>query len=380
MKKVNSLCVMPWISLGVRNKGEVVPCMSFDFNDQVVCKSPHNELNHILETGFSNLLTDIKNKMLKNEYVDGCSQCMRNENFSLKSYVNDRHKDELQKIKNNNSILPLKYLSLGLGNKCNLACLSCGEQGSDTWSLYHLGHKSRPFPYDYYDIFKNLNYSHLKNLEEILISGGEPLLYDELAMFFEHLSHINNNLRVRIFTNGTIKLSSPLSKSLENFKSVTFHLSIDHIAEKNNALRYPSRWESIEQNLSSFSKFEINIYCTLSLLNIYYIDSFICWYNGLNFNIKSISFNLIFFPKILSPMYIQDSYKKVLRDKYLKTEELNQYGNLYPLMQSIVNSPKVSQAEYAELKKIRTLRFKKYREVTGQNLIEVFREAMIFNL
>ncbi|MFT6633391.1 MAG: MoaA/NifB/PqqE/SkfB family radical SAM enzyme [Bacteriovoracaceae bacterium] len=378
IKENNEMCILPWVSLTIRNKKEVTPCMHYNFNDESVGKTTN--IKDIFRSSCSDMFTDIKQKMLSGVKVEGCQVCTLNKKDSFKKYFNSINKKELSNINDINSELSLKYLSLGLGNTCNLACLTCGEQGSNTWALYHLGEEIKTHPRDFGAFLQDIDVERLKHLEELTISGGEPLLCEYLVPFLTRLKRVNANIKIIIFTNASIPLKLDFSTALEGFSCVLFHISIDHLEDKNDALRFPLKWNVISNNLSSFSKFEINIFCTLSILNITYLQEFIDWYEDLSFPKKSILFNPIHAPKELSPFYIKESFKEHLKEKYLKDERLNKYGNLYPVLMRVVDSAVVDDPDLEHMKKKRIVRFKKYREVTGYNLNSIFKEVIPFTL
>lgn len=375
----DNFCIAPWISQTFRNGGEHTPCLQYDFNHGSVKKSSTHNLNKSFSMDSFQI---IKEKMLCGEKVDGCFSCQVAGKHSLKEKLNKQYKSLIPSIINEKTPNPkkIKFLNLGLGNNCNLGCFSCGVQGSSLWGeLYQDKHISIDW-FKYIDI-DDINYDLFSELEELNISGGEPLLDSKHLLFLEKLLVVNENVSINYFTNGTVGLKSSHHQLFRKFKKVVFHFSIDQVGERNSVLRYPSSWDNILSNLKTFSDYYVDIYCTVSVLNIMYMRSFIEWYDQLDFlPRKSIFFNNVFFPDFLSPMYIQESFKLKLKQMYMQNEELNAYGNLFELLTLITSVPVIEEKILSELTQRRMIRFRMFRLKTGLNITKTFREVTPFLL
>ena len=77
---------------------------------------------------------------------------------------------------------------------------------------------------------------------------------------------------LRYNSNG-LELPDKLFKLWEHFKEVRFNFSIDAYGERNNYIRYPSKWEEVAKNLKKLDENTKdnrgnNIACAIQLLYV----------------------------------------------------------------------------------------------------------------
>lgn len=181
-------------------------------------------------------------------------------------------------------------LELSFDRKCNAACLSCGSYCSTTWSKYEFKHQLINYKTDNNPADKLLNQLvsavPMDQLREVFILGGEPLYSDLNVQFLQHLNAVHPDLtKVRLYyqSNGSIFPSAEVLSLISKFGRIDFGLSIDGIGERFNYLRWPLKWNRVEQNVRklleiSNAKFYVN--ATVSPLNLLYIDEIINWYDS----------------------------------------------------------------------------------------------------
>jgi hypothetical protein len=94
------------------------------------------------------------------------------------------------------------------------------------------------------------------------------------------------NCVLRYNSNG-LDLPEKLFELWHHFKEVKFNLSIDAVGDKNDYIRYPSKWtdllESIRRLDDTESHITVNIACAVQLLNVLYLDELANWKLGANF-------------------------------------------------------------------------------------------------
>ena len=119
----------------------------------------------------------------------------------------------------------------------------------------------------------------LKTLSELTLAGGETLA---IPKYYELMDHIiglgvSRNIKLIIITNATLVPTIDEMTILDYipyFKSVNFLVSIEFWGEKNDYLRYGSKWQDIVNNVKLFKEHGGNI-CwnpTISALNIGYLN------------------------------------------------------------------------------------------------------------
>ena len=98
------------------------------------------------------------------------------------------------------------------------------------------------------DRFKEYIFSNIKNLKNIYMAGGEPLLMKENREVLEKLLQVNKDCTIRVNTNLS-KTDTKVFELLLQFKDVHWTISIDTIEEEYEYVRYGGNWKDFLQNL-----------------------------------------------------------------------------------------------------------------------------------
>jgi sulfatase maturation enzyme AslB (radical SAM superfamily) len=120
------------------------------------------------------------------------------------------------------------------------------------------------------------------NIKELYFAGGEPLLIPEHYKILEFMVETGNakNCVLRYNSNG-LELPNKLFDLWNHFKEVKFNISIDAVGDKNDYIRYPSKWDTIVQNLhildNTSNNVVVNIACAVQLMNILYVPELVEW-------------------------------------------------------------------------------------------------------
>jgi hypothetical protein len=210
-----------------------------------------------------------------------CQACIDQENNNIKSYrmgVNEKYGIE----QSHNGIL---VLDITPNLTCNLACKICNEFSSSSWAKLKqipINKNYNTSPQNLFDIIKQYDLSHLK---EINMSGGEPLLNNNLIKYISNLDKIVDfsKVNLRFSNNGTIQLNSNTINFMSQFKLVQARFSLDDVYEGHNYHRYPHRWEDWISNWETFlENMPVNtlpsINRTISILNINRLDELENWH------------------------------------------------------------------------------------------------------
>jgi hypothetical protein len=101
--------------------------------------------------------------------------------------------------------------------------------------------------------------------------------------------------------------------------AITF--SLDGIGNRFDYIRYPLKWSQVEKNvirmlneLPSNVQFKLNH--TVNILNLYYYDEFIDWYNRVMLSERPVNFLFNPCSGILSPNQVPDKLFNRLLEKY----------------------------------------------------------------
>mgnify|MGYP001498104159 CR=1 FL=1 len=234
--------------------------------------------------------TTSKAQMEKGEFPDACDFCWRSiKNDKVGSTIFRPYNDWPEGIEKNK----LAILTLYVGNKCNLACRTCGAVSSTGWTKEHKKTVSR-----FTSLRKDLHLQpsmgfiqkwkdnidvDISNLRVLEVLGGEPFYETEHLEFVDRLLLEADPSQIEIFysTNGTKALDKEIYDRLKYFKKVIINFSIDAVGKPFEYIRTLGDWKQVDSNLKTWlSKcygdykygLSVHIHPTLSVLNICYLD------------------------------------------------------------------------------------------------------------
>jgi sulfatase maturation enzyme AslB (radical SAM superfamily) len=105
----------------------------------------------------------------------------------------------------------------------------------------------------------------------LYVAGGEPTAMPEFYNFVEKcIQTKQTNFEFVVNTNGT-KLSDKFKKQLKEFSNFQFIISIDGLGELNHYIRWPSKWETIVDNVRYLKEQNhvVSFNTTVSIYNIF---------------------------------------------------------------------------------------------------------------
>jgi hypothetical protein len=139
-------------------------------------------------------------------------------------------------------------------------------------------------PYDWHKhpAFWEQIEGNLGGLRKIYTVGGEPLLIDRHYDLLRLLIDKGRSQNVIIEYNSNITVIPSRAMELwKSFKEVRIGASIDGYGKINDYIRHPSRWETIEKNLSLLdaadAPLKLWIATTAQAYNIYYLTDLLKW-------------------------------------------------------------------------------------------------------
>jgi len=348
-----SFCFSPWAHLEINSVGEFKPCCVFnesikDHNDQ-----PYNiNKDSINDVYNSDYLKKLRTQFINGKKPNGCSNCWYKEeihgisnrmwtatHLGLNAQCLDIEQD---------SVSNLISLDIKLGNLCNFKCRICDPTNSSKIAEEYLKHFNSTI-----DIKKinsrgqwTTNSQIWKMFEQVgnqLVNidfyGGEPLLVKQHEIFLDYLiAHdYAKNIRLHYNSNGSIYPDHLLEK-WKLFKEVDIGFSIDNIGQRFE-LERGSSWDKVENNLNNFLKHKssnmvLNIFTTINVQNIYYLDELIDWVETKDFN--ALHFNILDKPEYfrINAMGAELTTLVINKLSQIVPSRLKKY-NIYPILKSL---------------------------------------------
>jgi MoaA/NifB/PqqE/SkfB family radical SAM enzyme len=285
------LCYSPWTNFDIDTQGKIQPCCKFKWS-QYPDIEPHNIISSTL-TDYAQdpVLDKIKHQLENNEWPAGCMVCQSDEKNGVKSkrqmdYV--RWKDAYHAHKNDDGFITTTF---NFGNTCNLKCITCGPSASSLWYKEHdiiYKEKIKPNHFYYKQGFLADLILNMPNLIHMDISGGEPMIsaVPEQLEILDNLivSGQSKNVTLHYTTNTTTFAPQLLWDKWRHFKAVDIQFSIDGVGQRYNYIRFPGKWETVQENVSQYLEKEneldnikLSVSHTVSAYNIFYLKEMLDW-------------------------------------------------------------------------------------------------------
>ncbi|MCK5884761.1 MAG: twitch domain-containing radical SAM protein [Bacteriovoracaceae bacterium] len=300
----------------------------------------------------------------------GCDHCWRMEDIGNKEIISDRvfkteiYSDEDINIAANildaTDNIDLKTLEIAFNSNCNFACSYCNSSFSLRWAndiikngpyenLEHSDHlkfnhdgsdyqlfsendEGNPFIKAFWDWWPELSVS----LQELRITGGEPLLSRDVWRMLDYFEQHNlNNMNFAINTN--LGVSDELvdrliekSKCINEFDIFTSCEAVGSHAEYlRDGLDYKSFLKNCCKMMENANINSLNMMMTITGLCLYtltdFLDQMVEWKRkyGIRFPVWTV--NILRFPAFMSPLalpkHLRHERRDALREWYEKNKD-----------------------------------------------------------
>ena len=289
-----NFCVVPFVQLNTRGKGDARVCCSINGTDYGIPKDltldEMSDETYTEETPVFNLasddigdlwnskfMKDFRMKMLNGESISNCEFCHRMEASGLGSKRTGKNKRFLEKAKphlekyyqeNGHVDIMPQWWEIRLSTKCNLSCIMCSPNLSSMmykeytkWGDKMTGQMqgsldlARRQGEEYLSesvYFKN---QILENLEHVLwmeFRGGEVFADKHSIDFIKEIAETEfaKNIKLDISTNATL-LSKEVIDLLNKFAGGLLRFSIDAYKDQDELIRYHTKWNSVIDGINN---------------------------------------------------------------------------------------------------------------------------------
>jgi len=336
--KPETFCTLPWVNLSTDVNGSLRPCCKFAQPEA----SNEYQLPNMKEGTLDILWNDQRFQELRQAFLDGkkpkeCQSCWDEEAAGMPSFRVQWAKDK--KINTDDVIFtPIatqgpRAMDLKLNNVCNLKCRICGPQASSTFlkeyqerfnikiedGSYWLSNK----------ILETANEAVIlqwaQDLIHLEVTGGEPMASPENIKVLELLINSGRaeHISILLNTNGTL-YNKKFLDLLVRFKEITLCISVDDLGERLEYERYPTEWNTVQDNIKKFielKKQHSNLFLTLcptvSIFNVYYLPEFLEWAKSMNI---FTYFNILHYPPSHSIKNLPNKLKDIVSVRLDKSE------------------------------------------------------------
>lgn len=324
----DKFCVVPFVQLNTRGKGDARVCCSIGGIDHGIPKDlvldeinpdTYNSNTEVFNLGSDNIpdlwnskfMKDFRMKMLNGENIPNCEFCHRMEAGGLTSKrigKNSRFLEKtlplLEKYKEKNGYVDVmpQWWEIRLSTKCNLSCIMCTPGlSSMMYKEYNKWEKqgtiadimkgsldiAKESGEEYLSKSEFFRNQILDNLDHCLFMefrGGEVFSDVDSIRFIEEISKTPQakNIQLDISTNATL-LDNKIVEILNRFAGGTLRYSIDSFHKEDELIRYHTKWTdviaSMDTCLNLHNDWRFLTQTTLQMLNCLSMDKLIVFLN-----------------------------------------------------------------------------------------------------
>ena len=306
----NNFCTIPWTGFELEPNGNVKNC--------IISKEQLGTINQIdIQDILANTTAvGIKQQMLKGEYPTNCEGCYFQEKNRKKSFENISSRTYYAKeigphiskgLFDSADNFELRHVDLRWSNQCNQACVYCGPGLSSKWAK-ELNKKVKS-DRDGRTKLKEYVFANVKNLKNIYLAGGEPLLMNENREFLELLLKENSDVHVRVNTNLSYT-NTGVYELLQKFKNIHWTVSVESVEDEYEYIRHGGNWKDLLKNLMTIKQ---NTYHKISFNMLYFVLNYrslfncVSYFQNMGFGNNSFVIGPLYTPEYLNILNLPDN-------------------------------------------------------------------------
>lgn len=298
---LDNFCIVPFVQLNTRGKGDARVCCSIEGVDRGIPKHiTVDEINKetynsdtevfnmfndsITDLWNSKFMKDFRMRMLNGEKIPNCNFCYRMEASGLGSKRTGKNKRFLDKVlpmledyyKTNGyvDVMP-QWWEIRLSTKCNLSCIMCSPNLSSMMYKEYTKWEdkltrqmkgsldiARTFGEEYLSesqYFKDQVIDNLQNVLYMEFRGGEVFADKHSVDFMDQISRTEyaKNITLDISTNATL-ISEEIVDLLNRFKGGLLRFSIDAYKDADELIRAHTDWNDVISSINNSTSLHEN--------------------------------------------------------------------------------------------------------------------------
>lgn len=371
----DSFCIIPFSRLQIDPDGRAKPCCKY----KTGMAPDLTDLNFLPNKNIDELwnqdeFIQLRDQFMRGQKPEGCKVCWDEEAAGVKS-LRQIVEDGAKKNARYNIFVKIpsqspSHLDLKLSNICNLKCRICHPFLSSQWIKEHKdlnladSNVIKIYTENSREKFFESNYNEeiLKkwapNLTDIEFYGGEPLLQQEHERILKIVTEYNKPYRLRLFYNSnSTQFKEEFFEYWKQCDRVTINFSVDDIGKRFEYQRKNAIYSNVFKNLALFKehaikhnvKHEFNIYCTVGILNVWYLPEFLKEFEKLEL---PIWLNLVHYPDHFNIKNLPKPVKEKIKQKYSTIDYSNLKFNKDSMsVQDVVNFMLLNNDDYTQLEK-----------------------------
>lgn len=235
----------------------------------------------------------------------------------------------------------VEELDIAFSSDCLATCIYCGEHWSSAWRedtkrngahemkgnmenswrqlLAKTSQKDKKNTKFFRLLMKEIQL--MKKLKKIVISGGEPFLYNHFEEFFQSLTpDQKDSINILIFTGLVVSESrlQTIIKKIKNFKNLQIVVSMETVGKMAEFIRYGCSWEQWQKKLNMLLTAKINIKFNSTISNLSSLGLYE-FYETYSKDFE-IDYNVVTYPKCMKKNVLDLDSKKMIEDQWNKVD------------------------------------------------------------
>jgi organic radical activating enzyme len=298
-----------------------------------------------------------RRKMIAGERPSGCEYCWKIEDMGSDAISDRVYKSKIYPIEALNEAFEtppdadvnLRTLEIAFDRTCQFACSYCNPAFSSTWvndirkngpynglvsdgrnhfththdasQLYKFG-ETNPYVEAFFAWWESDLH---RTLQELRITGGEPLMSGETWKLIDWFKHNPGRSQTRLAINSNLGTAVDLDRLLDSINGLEIDLytSNESMGLQAEYIRDGLVWDdwvnNVERLLDSGKFRGIHIMNTINALCLYSLDQFLeCimnWKQEHGRDAVSFTLNILRFPSFQSPLILPDELRTVFRQR-----------------------------------------------------------------
>lgn len=298
-----------------------------------------------------------RRKMIAGERPSGCEYCWKIEDMGSDAVSDRVYKSRIYPIEALNEAFEtpadadvnLRTLEIAFDRTCQFACSYCNPAFSSTWvndirkngpynglvsdgrnhfththdtsQLYKFG-ETNPYVEAFFAWWESDLH---RTLQELRITGGEPLMSGETWKLIDWFKHNPGRSQTRLAINSNLGTAVDLDRLLNSIDGleVDLYTSNESTGLQAEYIRDGLVWDdwanNVERLLDSGKFRGIHIMNTINALCLYSLDQFLeCimnWKSEYGRDAVSFTLNILRFPSFQSPLVLPDELRTVFRNR-----------------------------------------------------------------
>ena len=298
-----------------------------------------------------------RRKMIAGERPSGCEYCWKIEDMGSDAISDRVYKSKIYPIEVLNEAFEtpadddvnLRTLEIAFDRTCQFACSYCNPAFSSTWvrdirkngpynglvsdgrnhfthahdasQLYKFG-ETNPYVEAFFAWWESDLH---RTLQELRITGGEPLMSGETWKLIDWFKHNPGRSQTRLAINSNLGTAVDLDRLLNSIDGleVDLYTSNESVGLQAEYIRDGLVWDdwanNVERLLDSRKFRGIHIMNTINALCLYSLDQFLeCimnWKREYGRDAVSFTLNILRFPSFQSPLVLPDELRTVFRKR-----------------------------------------------------------------